>query len=213
MKNLLSGIESLSDRDFDLFKKSVNTLLSNCYIIRGVEGHRIIYNFVSSNIAMFEAYLECAGWSLKVDETLGVICWQGGFANKVNLTIDETVSLFILRLIYEEKRHEISLGGYPVVSIRDFIEKSGILSKRSFKKTRFREIIRRFQSLKLLRLSGSDTDSETLLILYPSIVFACSARTIDDLAVKIESYNETVNEPEIDRSDPENEDDDMEKSN
>ncbi len=185
MRNRISEINELSDRDFELFQNSVHTLLNSSFIIRGLDEHKKYYQFILSNLKLVEAYLHCANLSFYYDESIGIISRSGTPSDRVSLGIDETVSLLVLRLIYEEKRHDISLGEFPVLCIRDFLEKFSILSKRQPKKTRFREILRRFQSLKLIHIEGDETDPETAIQLYPSIPFALDGQAIDDICTRI----------------------------
>lgn len=185
MRNRVSEIDELSDRDFETFQNSLHALLSGSFIIKGLDEHRRFYQFIIANLKLVEAYLNCSGLSLRYDESIGVISRNGTPSDRISLGIDETVSLLVLRLIYEEKRHDISLGVFPVICIRDFLEKFSILSKRQLKKTRFREILRRFQALKLISIKGDEADPETAIQLYPSIPFALDGQAIDDIFARI----------------------------
>lgn len=185
MRNRISEIDDLGDKDFEFFQNSVHTLLNSSFIIRGLDEHKKYYRFILSNLKLVEAYLHCAGLSLSYDESIGIISRSGTPSDRITLGIEETVSLLVLRLIYEEKRHDISLGEFPGICVRDFLEKFSILSKRQPKKTRFREILRRFQSLKLINIKGDETDPETLIQLYPSIPFALDGQAINDICARI----------------------------
>lgn len=185
MRNRISEIDELSDRDFEIFQNSVHALLNSSFIIRGLDEHKKYYQFILSNLKLVEAYLYCAGLSLNYDESIGIISRSGTPSDRISLGIEETVSLLVLRLIYEEKRHDISLGEFPVICVRDFLEKQGILSKRQIKKTRFREILRRFQALKLISIKGDETDPETTIQLYPSIPFALDGQAVNEICTRI----------------------------
>jgi len=185
MRNRISEIDELSDRDFELFQNSLHALFAGSFIIKGIDEHKKYYQFIINNMKLVEAYLHCSGLSLKYDESIGVISRSGTPSDRINLGIEETISLLVLRLIYEEKRHDISLGQFPVISIRDFLEKFAVLSKRILKKTRFRDILRRFQSLKLISIKGDEFDPETTVLLYPSIPFALDGQIIDEICIRI----------------------------
>lgn len=185
----MSEIDELSDRDFELFQNSIHALLSGSYIIRGLDEHNKYYRFIMSNLNLVKAYLYCGGLSFNYDESLGIVSRSGTPSDRIVLGIEETVSLLVLRLIYEERRHDISLGEFPVICVRDFLEKHSILSKRQIKKTRFREILRRFQSLKLIFIKGDETDPETSIYLYPSIPFALDGQAVDDIYSRISALD------------------------
>jgi len=187
MKENITKILKLDDRDFDLFQNSINALITGNFLIRGVDEQKKYYNFVVANSDIVEAYLECAGWMLKIDEPLGVISWMGSASTRQNMLLDETLVLLVFRLIYEEKRHEISLHHHPSVIQQDFQDKFRSLCERQLKKTRFREIIRRFQVLKLIQIHGDETDPDSQIELYPSIVYAFDGKSIDDVYSHIQS--------------------------
>jgi hypothetical protein len=76
-------ILKLDDNERDLFQRSVNAFFTGSFIIRGLENDNQIYRFVISNYELFESYFECAGWSLRKDESLGIISWQGGSISQI----------------------------------------------------------------------------------------------------------------------------------
>lgn len=185
MRKSISAIDELSDRDYELFQNSVHLLVTGSFVIRGIEEHKKYYQFIISNLKLVEAYLECVGWFLRLDESIGIISWAGPPSTRIGFGIEETISLLVFRLLYEEKRHDISLGKFPVINVRDFLEKFNIVSRRTLKKTRFRDILRRFHSLKLVRINGDETDPESTLLLLPSIPFALDGQAIDEIAGRI----------------------------
>jgi uncharacterized protein DUF4194 len=127
---------------------------------------------------------------------------RGAPSARLNLNLDETLSILVFRLLYEEKRNDISLHEHATVHLQDFQEMHKIITDRPLKKTRLREIIRRFQSLKLIKNNGDDINPESLIILYPSLAFALDGQSIDDIYSRIESLKKTItfenNELEID---------------
>ena len=102
--------------------------------------------------------------------------------------MDESIALLILRLLYEEKAGEVTLHGERTVLSEDFMEKLRALSDRRPKKTHTERILKRFQTLRLIRLLGAPTDPESVIVLYPSIPFALDGFAIEDLHAKLESY-------------------------
>ncbi len=200
MKGDISDIKNLSEQEFDLFRESVNALFTGTFLVRGLDKDRKLYRFVIANLDLFQVYFSYAGWDLRVDETLGIVTWFGPPAARLNLTLDESMSLLIMRLLYEEKRNDISLQEYPAVRQQEFQDKYRIITEDSLKKTRLKELLRRFQTLKLIKIQGDETDPEALLILYPSIAFAIDAPGIDDIYAKIEALSDSAPEEEADNA-------------
>ncbi|MCP4134835.1 MAG: DUF4194 domain-containing protein [bacterium] len=192
----IANITKLDDHELDLFRKSVNALFTGSFLIRSVDSDRVLFRFVVSNYELFEAYFDCAGWSLRKDENLGIVSWHGPRAARLNLGLEETLSLLVLRLLYEERRNDIHLHDHPAIHQQDFQERYRVVTDRVLKKTRLREILRRFQALKLVRNMGDETNPETLILLYPTLAFALDGQSIDD----IHSHLETLGKQE-DRED------------
>lgn len=186
----INKIIQLADNEKSLFQDSVNALLTRSFLVRGIDKDKRLYRFVLTNMDMFEAYFSCAGWSIRIDETLGVISWFGPKSSRLNLNLEETLSLLVFRLIFEDKRNDISLQEFPIIRLIDFIEKYEILTERAIKKTRLSEIIRRFQSLKLVKVQGDETDPDSQVILYSSILFALDSQNIDDIYSMIQNLTQ-----------------------
>jgi hypothetical protein len=173
------------DRDRDLFRTAVHKLFSTSFILRGVKDEEELYSFVVRNRDAFDAYCECAGWTLRIDETLGVISWKGPAPARWLLSKDETVFLVVVRLVYEEKRNEISLFEYPVSTVADIHQKYSDLTGNHLKKTRLVDVLRRLASLKLIRPVGVDIGADTQVVLYPSVALALDSTAVNALCEKI----------------------------
>lgn len=180
MDNLedLAEIGALTTEDFGYFTKTVRELLSRCFIIRGVD--EALYTFGIRNYGLLEPYFACMGAQLRKDESLGVLAWRGGYESRVHLGRDETCALLVFRLFYEEKRNTIRLSEYPTITIFDFLQRFKAITGRDLKKTRFLELLRRFASLKLIKVPG-DTGPDALILLYPSLALVLDQEGIDEI--------------------------------
>ncbi len=174
-----------NDQDRDLFRKAVHKLFSSSFILRGIKDEEELYSFIIRNRDAFDAYCDCAGWTLRVDETLGVISWKGPSPARLLLSKDETIFLVIVRLIYEEKRNEISLLEFPAASVAEIHEKYRDFTGNQLKKTRLSDILRRLSNLKLIRPDGMDISSDTQVMMYPSLALALDSAAVNALYEKI----------------------------
>jgi hypothetical protein len=178
----ISGITELTDDEFDLFKASLKMLLSKTFIIRGKEREEELYDFTIRNMPIYDAWFSCMDAKIVKDESLGVIAFRGGSGTRLRLGREETCALLVFRLLYEEKRTELSLTSFPSVTVLDFEEKYNALAHGSLKKTRLEEILRRLQSHKLIELLSSGvTDKEGLIVLYPALAVSVGRDSIDEL--------------------------------
>jgi hypothetical protein len=195
MSNDLEGltlITELVDNDFDLFKIAVRTLLTKTFIIRGIDKEEALYDFTIRNSSLFDSWFSCMDASLVRDEGLGVICFRGGGDTRLRLGREETCALLTARLLYEEKRVELSLTAFPTVTVFDFVQKYNVMVGDEIKKTRLIEVLRRLQSHKLVEVDSQDrSDMEGMIILYPSLAMSVDRDSIDELLMSLAHKGKT----------------------
>jgi hypothetical protein len=178
----LSLITELTDGDFDLFKTAVRTLLTRTFIIRGIGKEEELYDFTIRNSSLFDGWFSCMDAALVRDEGLGVICFRGSGDTRLRLGREETCALLTARLLYEEKRAELSLTAFPTVTVFDFVQKYNVMVGDEIKKTRLIEVLRRLQSHKLVEVDSQElSDPDALIILYPSLAMSVDRDSIDEL--------------------------------
>jgi hypothetical protein len=182
----LAPIGTLTDPDFDRFSEAVTALLSRSFIVRGIEKEERLYDFSIRNMALLEAWFSCAGITLKRDEGLGVIACRAVPGMKIRFSLEDTCTLLTLRLLYEEKRGELSLARHPSVSVFDFMSRYRALTDRELAKTKLFDILRRMASHRLVALTGDATDPECAVVLYPSLALALDQAGIDETLAAIE---------------------------
>jgi hypothetical protein len=180
--------QKLSDNDRESFRIALNLLLTESFLIRSLEAHSRAYRFAAANIEILDAYLELAGWSLRTDEHLGVISFQGPASARLQLKKDESIFLLTLRLLYEEKAGELVIHGERTVRQQEIQDRLRTVSDISYKKTPFIALLRRFQALRLIQIVGSEEDPEATVILFPSIPFVLDGLSLEELHDRIESY-------------------------
>ncbi|GMO21925.1 MAG: hypothetical protein Ta2B_00810 [Termitinemataceae bacterium] len=186
--NVLPMISELTVSDFDMFKKAVRTLVAKTFIIRGIQKEEELYDFVIRNIALFDAYFLCMDAIVMRDESLGVISFRGDGDTRLRLNREETCALLVARLLYEEKRAELTLTAFPTVTVEDFIQKYNALTDDVLKKTRIAELLRRLQTHKLIDVTSNEiTDTSGVIILYPSITMSVDRDSIDEMIAGMKS--------------------------
>ncbi len=191
------------DREREMFSRCVNAFLTGTFLVRAIESDAGMYRFVNGNFEAFEEYFSVAGWGLRRDENLGVITWIGPPAARQSLSLEETLSLLVQRVLYEERRSEIALHGERTVRQLDFRDRYRVMTERTLSKTRLSEILRRFQAMKLIRVMGDESDPDTLIVLYPSIPFALDGVSVDEAYERVAAI--TKPEDEIEPGDQETE--------
>jgi len=123
--------DKLSVKDKESFKKVVNRLLLQNYVLRDVynEKEKIMksnydYRFIERNKSMIEAYLDYSGWQLSIDNKYGVAYVINAYEyNKVTFNKMSTIFLLVLRLIYDEEREKLSLKSEVMITVHDLINR------------------------------------------------------------------------------------------
>ncbi|MDR1430317.1 MAG: DUF4194 domain-containing protein [Spirochaetaceae bacterium] len=188
-------IAELTEGEFDLFKSAVHTLLAKTFIIRGVRKEEELYDFTIRNSSLFDAWFSCMDAVLVRDESLGVVCFRGGGDTRLRLGREETCALLTARLLYEEKRTELSLTAFPTVTVFDFVQRYNVMTGDEIKKTRLIEVLRRLQTHKLIDTDSRDiSGGEGIIILYPSLAMSIDRDSIDDLLASLSRAEKTTAE-------------------
>jgi len=174
-------IRDLSSDEFELFSAALHILTSKTFIIRGIDKEQNIYDFTIRNIALFEAWFSCMDASLVRDESLGVICFRGSGNTRLYFSKDEICAVLVLRLIYEDKKLEVTLTKFPVITVRDFQDKYNAMVGEEIKKTALINVLRRLSSCKLISVESQDyADPEGIIQLYPSIPLSIDRNALDE---------------------------------
>jgi hypothetical protein len=124
--------------------------------------------------------------------------------NHFNLKLNESIVLLLLRKIYATKSREISLHENIIVTVEevhDAVSEIGFLNRR-MNKTDFREIIRLFKRFSLLENIGSLDSDDTMLVLFPSILFAVPYEDITQITTMIRNYGREEESDETADEDP-----------
>jgi len=195
--NALAHIRDLSNDEFERFQAAVQTLTSKTFIIRGIDKERELYDFTIRNIALFEAWFSCMDATLARDENLGVIAFRGAGSTRLYFARDEICAVLVLRLLYEDKKLEVSLTKFPVVSVRDFQDKYNAMTGEEIKKTALTNVLRRLSSCKLISVESHDyADPEGIIQLYPSIPLSIDRNALDATVAMLENKGGDAGEEE-----------------
>ena len=186
-------IRDLSANEFERFKAAVQILTSKTFIIRGIDKERELYDFAIRNIALFESWFSCMDASLIRDESLGVIAFRGSGNTRLYFSKDEICAVLVLRLLYEDKKLEVMLTKFPVISIRDFQDKYNAMTGEEIKKTALIKVLSRLSSCKLVSIESQDyADPDGIIQLYPSIPLSIDRNALDTAVAILENKNGTA---------------------
>lgn len=200
-------LEGMLQKEKDNFKRIANRLLGVCFLCRANENSRNDYYFVLKYKKRFSDYFEVLGYRLEINEEYGVIQLSSPYNyNHLNLKLWESIILLILRILYDEKKRELSISDEVIVNLGDIQDKFLTLKIRSkmVDKTVLKNTLALFRRFQLIELLDRDSMSEEARVLiYDSILMAIRVEDVRAVYEKMELYrkgkqNEEINENEAD---------------
>ena len=179
--------EGMLQKDRNEFKRICNKLMSVCFICRQNEETKGDYYFILRQKAVFLRYLDVLGYTLEINEEYGVIQLvnRENF-NHVHLKLYDSIILLILRILYDEKKRELSLTDV-VINVGDIQEKYLALKIRDkqIDKSTMNNALRLFRRFHLVALLDKDLAQEDArIVIYDSILMAVRVediRRVNDL--------------------------------
>lgn len=185
-------LDGMLQRDKDNFSRICNRLLSSCFLCKRNETNKWDYYFVMKYKEKFSDCFALLGYRLEINEEYGVIqLTNPQNYNRYNMKLFESILLLILRILYDEKRRELSVSDEVIINVGDIHEKFLILKIRDkmIDKTTFRNAIstlKRFQIIETL--DTNLTDEEARIIIFDTILMAVRVEDIKVAYEKLEIY-------------------------
>lgn len=193
-------LQGMLQKDKDEFTKICNRLLSHCFLCKRSEKTRGDYYFIMKHREKFIAYLSVLGYRLEINEEYGVVqLTNPQDYNRYNMKLVESIVLLILRILFDEKKRDLSLSEEVIINMGDIHEKflSLRIRDKMLDKTTLHNaisILRRFQLVELLDKNLSDEDAR--LIICDSILMAVRVEDIRQVYEKLEKYKKGGNQDE-----------------
>ena len=184
--------DKMLQREKEDFRRISNRLLSACFLCRANETSKSDYYFVLKYKNEFKKYLDVLGYRLEVNEELGVIQLVNAYNyNRMNLKLYESIILLILRILYDEKKRELSISDEVIVNLGDIQDKYLSLQIRDkmIDKTTMRNALSVFRRFQLIEILDRDlANEESRILIYDSILMAVQIDDIKKAYGKVEIY-------------------------
>lgn len=175
--------ESVSQKE--KFRVASNKLLNQCFLVKRKEDTKKEYNFVKQNYDLFVTYFDLLGYDIKINEDQGVIGLVNRYGTgRYELSKYGSIFLLILRLLYIERRKQLTTSSEEVVVLMEEIrEKYAMLKIRTkpvMDKTMERNIVRELRHFNIVQNLDTDvTNDEARIIIYPSVILAMTVEDVD----------------------------------
>ena len=188
--------EGMLQKDKEEFRRVCNKLMSICFICKQNEDTKSDYYFILRQKPVFLRYLDVLGYNLEINEEYGVIqLVNRENYNHVHLKLYDSIILLILRILYDEKKRELSLTDV-VINIGDIQEKylSLKIREKQIDKTTMGNALRLFRRYNLVALLDKDlTQEDSRIVIYDSILMAVRVEDIKRVSDLIALYRKGGN--------------------
>lgn len=168
----------------DKFKSAANKLLGECFLLKKHKDTASDYNYILNNKDAFIEYFDILGYELIIDEQNGVIGLNNPLGTgRIHLKKIESILLLIFRLLYIEKRKQLSQIDDVIIIAEEIYDKYSMLKMNAkLDKTAMRNTLGMFQRYHLIgKLDADMSNPDTRILIYPSILFAVTVSSLDDL--------------------------------
>lgn len=204
----MNQLDGMLQKDKDEFSRICNRLLSSCFLCKKNENTKADYYFVQKYSDKFQEYLSVIGYRLEINEAYGVIqLTNPQNYNRYNMKLYESILLLLLRIIYDEKKRELSVSDEVIINVGDLHDKflSMKIRDKIIDKTTLRNAMSTFRRFNLIEILDRDLSNEDArIIIYDSILMAIRVEDIKRAYEKLDNYrkgdksNEEIDESEID---------------
>lgn len=197
--------EGMLQKDRDEFRRVCKKLMSICFICKQNADTKSEFYFIMRQRSVFERYLGVLGYTLEINEEYGVIqLVNRENYNHLHLKLYDSIILLILRILYDEKKRELSLTDV-VVNIGDIQEKylSLKIREKQIDKTTMNNALRLFRRYNLIGILDKDLlKEESRIILYDSILMAVRVEDIKRVSDMLALYRKGGAEDENSEESP-----------
>ncbi len=207
--------EELNIIEQETFRRIVNQLMGKTFIVNHIYDYNKKksvmnpdYRFIEIHLDLFRKYLELGGWKLERNANYEVIYITSIYNyNRMRLDKFTTIILYILRLMYDQKRENINLTEHIVVSVSEIVatlNEIGAYEKRKPSALEINGALRTIAKFNIIqKIEGLYEDPNTKIIILPSILFAVTADSITKINDNINEVKETEDIEKIDEEEKE----------
>ena len=178
----------------DKFRMCANKLLNECFIPKSCSNLKNCYYFILKEKDLFRTYFDLIGYELTINEEYGVIALNSTFGTgRINFRLLDSMILLILRLIYVEKKKELSQTDDVNVFVDEIYDRYRGLTGKKLTKTDMKNALKNFRRYNIIsNIDINLDDPETRLIIYPSVILSLDVTELNKVYEitkdKLDSY-------------------------
>ena len=189
----------------DIKEEIANYLLNNCFLIGNVDSTREKYYYVINHEDAFRNIFQPIGYTLVIHRNLRVVQLVNNHGTgRLSLKKYESIMLLIFRLLYVEKRENLSTNVDEVVTtveeVKNEYEKLNLPKK--FDRALLEDSMRNIKRYNLVQPLDKLLDMNARIQIYPSVMLAMPDANISKAYEQTSAYlQQYVNSDEEEEAD------------
>lgn len=189
----------------DIKEEIANYLLNNCFLIGNVDSTREKYYYVINHEEAFRNIFQPIGYTLVIHRNLRVVQLVNNHGTgRLSLKKYESIMLLIFRLLYVEKRENLSTNVDEVVTtveeVKNEYEKLNLPKK--FDRALLEDSMRNIKRYNLVQPLDKLLDMNARIQIYPSVMLAMPDANISKAYEQTNAYlQQYVNSDEEEEAD------------
>jgi hypothetical protein len=180
---ILENYEALSASQRQLFSDTCNKLLASAFLAKDKKDNKEQYYFVLSFKNYFDEFFGVINYELVLDREHGAIqLVSKDNTNLLRLKKEESLVLLILRVLYHQHLIDTTINDNIVISVDEIHQKYDTLElKKKINKTDLVSILRMYRKYNLIEPLGDISQSNTRIVLYPTLLMAINTQSINEV--------------------------------
>jgi hypothetical protein len=180
---ILENYDVLNMTQKQLFADTCMKLLSTGFLARDKKDNKEQYYFLLSYKNYFDEYFSVMNYEIILDREQGSVqLIHKENHNLIRLKKEETLVLLILRILYHQNLIKTSINENVIISVEEIHQKYDALElKRKINKTDLVTILRLYKKHNIIEPLGDITQSNTKIVIYPTILLAIDTHQINDV--------------------------------
>ena len=186
-------LELLNEEERIRIRNVIQSLLACNFLTR--EHDAALYIAARRYREELAEYFQVIGWEFRVDERYEIV-WllSTGMAHRRALTMEESIWLLVLRLIYEEKRTGLNLSTFPMTTLAEIRAKYLAVHLPDLKKTALQRLTQLSKQYRLADVLDRELSEEARIRLFHTLVLAVDGEELSELHKRLEIYRQRKEE-------------------
>lgn len=190
--------ETISDSAREDVSRIALKLLDDTFIVKAKDEDRDDYLKARNLFTLLNAFFSFMDFSLFSDDEKGIMYIKTTKdTNRVHLKKLDTISLLLLRYIYDEESQKASLRSDITTTLGKLVQeirKTDIYRNFDGKSGEFKDALRNLKRHKIIDFDGDLTSGETIITIYRTVLLVVDTKSIEELTRQISLYRRSNNE-------------------